>query len=1533
MPEVVAVVSIGAKVWVPAEKGSPDIFTEAEVLAIDEFSATVRTVKGHRLETLDLAAQAPLICNPTVEGDMTGLHYIHEPGILYNLEQRSYQSFPYTFMGSVLCAVNPLKPIPNPSEVGTRKVLLGAPHPYAVSENAFQQMTFQGSRELVAMEKGQGGSLRKASQSIVIGGESGAGKTESAKMVLQQLVTRQALKGDGSLNGLDDRLLGTNPILEAFGNATTLRNPNSSRFGKMLRLHFNPPSSSRGSDEEWVLKGATVQSYLLERSRVTTHEPGERGYHIMYYVVAGCADKMDPCFDNLKLEAGPENFSYCKPLHEKLDAAHNKSMVPELVEAMKAIGFSSDDMKGIFEVVAAILHMGNIEFGEKDTNDGATSFASNPDVLNTCATLFGVEPEPLTRIFCERRFEVAGNEMMTVRNARAAGFARDAVAKAVYSGLFDLIMAKIDVALGGAGSDPDHISTIGVLDIFGFETFQVNGFEQLLINYTNEALQGTFNSQIFIAEAALYQKEGLYGADSYLGQPADNSICVELLQGIPGEKSKEQGLLMTIDSEGRVPDPSDSKMNQRLHSNFAKHPCMVRPHPKDAAQVFIIRHYAETVTYTIGTFLEKNNDRLPDDMESTLKASTKTTLKDIFHVQEKSAAAAAASAKKPTTSKAPPPKPGSKPRKPPAKSIVHKFQGQIKQLIDDLEITKCSFIRCVKPNAAMKRDDSDPTWFDRKYVQKQLNALNVSQTAEVLRNGFPTRIEYATLVDSYVKVLPESALKSWQNSQVQGGGKDNKSFTRALFYAFDIDSEIYKLGLTRVFFKGGKLAELDAVMKSATSDSISQEVVKKFTYFYARVKWRRAAVLSLCQNRMLVALEKSRLRIRTATKIQAFARMQIQRAKYKALTRGAIMAQKIHRGRVARKAHQRMLASLTEAAKKRLEDAKIKADKAAIEQAEQAEREIREAVERKEREEKERAEVVERALEQQKEERDEEEALFNVKRRSSMLPARTTVVGFSNKVAIRGGGKLRPKPLAPPPSMLPPPPPPPDDDDIPPPPPDEPPPEEPKRNKRSSFFAKIKNQQEEDFQVPTNGWVFLRSERSRKSVGIMGRLKGSNQYKWDKYYFVLVKPDRKISFYKSNDQRELVRELSVPETAKLQKNVTDKSKPYASEITDTADPTRSDFLAFEKDVSWKKFCKDFELCVVGFKTSVPAQEESRAARGLGAKQVDLKIVAQLNLLLFRKQITQKEFDDLLQNEAKQEQAESEEASKSKLTELGQLPPLKNILAENIPFDDGKLSCGCAGIIRKIDHVSFEEIFMLGIDMRFSLNEFPDKPVGWQVAHKFREYKNMFHQLSDSDISSLTSDARLAIPAFPQLDFGSYAKRINREHNEKLCKEVEVWMQQFWKVIPQCSEDDYEAGEEDDYFPGDKTVKDPNMVASNWRSVRDPETGEIYWNNKITGDTRYEDPTANLPKDNDDGDSADKLPPGWEEILDPETDEVYYFNEETSETTWDRPVLHSKPEEAKTLELKDILHVDLVNKFFDLQQNVDAMKQALAEQKA
>jgi hypothetical protein len=575
------------------------------------------------------------------------------------------------------------------------------------------------------------------------------------------------------------------------------------------------------------------------------------------------------------------------------------------------------------------------------------------------------------------------------------------------------------------------------------------------------------------------------------------------------------------------------------------------------------------------------------------------------------------------------------------------------------------------------------------------------------------------------------------------------------------------------------------------------------------------------------------------------------------------------------------------------------------------------------------------ALEHQQESRQEEEVVFTQNRRKSMMPGRRTTVApmmagdGRMKLALKPGGKLRPKPMMP--KNLPPPPafddlpPPPPDDDLPPPPSDLPPPPStavapaPKvKEKRKSFFEKLAKQQEEDFKVAATGYLFYRMEKPRKSLSLMSKLMSSGpKFKWERMFYVLDKPTRMLTLYGDADRKSKIKEITLPATTKINKHTSDKQKPHAAQITDSNDTSKLHYVGFETENLWKRFVKDVDDCVVGFRATVPDKEQREI------KQVDLKVVAQLNLLLFRKQITQKEFDELFAraNEdaaAAADAEEKEREEKAKLEDL-KLEPLTNIIAVNVPYGDGRLSCGNPGLVRKIDHQTFEEVFMLGLQMRYFLNEYPEKVVGWQVSHKFNEFETLSVVLRDPS-GELSSDSRLKLPDFPVLNYGSFAKRINREHNEALAKQIEDWTKKVWAMLPSKDADIYV----EDSVPPPPAPVDPSKDPANWRSVRDADTGELYWNNKVTGETRYDDPFLDL-----DGGAVDNgLPPNWEEIMDAETGEVYYYNNKTEETSWERPVKTEK-QVKKKLELKDLLHVEAMNSFFDVKGNVESLKMAVS----
>jgi myosin heavy subunit len=899
---------VGSEVWIPSAE---TVWAEGSVLAVNGNLATIKDQNGKVLQ-VDMATTPAFLRNPTVAADVTALHYIHEPGILYCLEQRSAISEPYTLLGSVLVAINPLMRIPDPPGLLGKKKANGFPHQFGIAEMAFAQMVFAEGRK--AGKKGEEEII--SNQSVVISGESGAGKTESAKNVLRHLVARN--ESAGGTSNLDDRLLSSNPILEAFGNASTLRNHNSSRFGKFLKLHFLE-TKRPGDSALWTIAGASVVTYLLERSRITTHNVGERGYHIFYQLRDGAPDDVK---QKLGLNQTKE-YRYMTARGEAMKMIGTKMKMDDKKEyldmdlAFTKLGLSDQVKASLFQALAGVLHLGNVEFDNEEKAEGNVAAVKKGGygALEWAAKMFDLKPDALSLMLRETEVK-AGTEFVTKkRDGPSAAFARDAVAKAAYSNLFDWIVDMVNEALiMDKTRDMNTLPFIGVLDIFGFESFDKNDFEQLLINYTNEALQGTFNKQVFVAEIELYKREGLMTGDGGMAAPPDNSVCMELLAG----KGKVSGLLKVIDQECQAPQANDEKMNKMLAKTFEKNPCMVKPHPKDAATVFIIKHYAGVVTYSVGRFIEKNADKVPKEVGVTFSKSSLPLVASLFKMDTGGGKAFGGA------------------------SILGKFTAQVSNLIETLESSRDSFIRCVKPSPAMIRTpEMGISWFDRRYVTQQLKCLSVPQTAEVLKSGLPTRVPYEVLTENYMTVLPEEAISMWKRL----GGGDLKSFMSALFYAFEVPPECYRTGVTRVFFKSGELSTLDKIMESASrwatedTDKTKEEkakVVKRFKFFYARAVWRKVIIRQMIVDRFCGIIEKARAKVRAANKIQCFGKMITLRRHFRLMRRGALMSQKMWRGKKGRRRVAKMrlemkeeLKQRAELAKKREEENRIKAREAA----------------------------------------------------------------------------------------------------------------------------------------------------------------------------------------------------------------------------------------------------------------------------------------------------------------------------------------------------------------------------------------------------------------------------------------------------------------------------------------------------------------------------------------------------------------------------------------------------------------------------
>ena len=865
--------AVGDKVWI-FDKKSPRVYDLGTILnAVEDLDQVyVRRDHDEHESFTKNVYEADLAFGSTGHPDMTGMKIINEPQILENLRVRSESKHPYTYMGAVLLAVNPLVKIASKLKAGDASVHLH-PHPFGLAELAYRQMLFTLNRPDENAEV-------PPDQTIVVSGESGAGKTVSSKMVLQHIVRRS-----GGGEELTKAMLGSNPILEAFGNARTLRNPNSSRFGKMMKVHFNPNGKE--------IIGASIVTYLLERSRITSHEPGERNFHVFYELLAGADDEL---LESLHLRKEmPYQFLMARssrgdPGARLMSYDLDSENYVELVDCLKDIGIEDEVLRRLWSVVAAVIHFGNVQIEEKEVNKYRQAEFVQPEEgerspQQNVAELLGIDVKLLEETLCTR--EIGTDEVIRTRLSEVdAKKNLDGVVKALYNNMFRFIVQKINSSIWMKLGDEDPV--IGVLDIFGFETFAKNDFEQLLINYTNEALQKVFNKQVLEREAEIYAREKLSltledkkALDPSIVYDKNNAACIELFQGVSSAKGKKkQGIFAMIHDEGREINPSDSKLLKRLHKSFGAKRDGVPKYPQFGAinkvkmsEQFSIVHYAGTVYYTVGNFIEKNNDLLPKSVNEMFDSSSHDFVKSIWEhgrsVDKNS-------------------------RNPP--SIVSRFAGQMQDLAESLNDTQCSFIRCIKPNSRLKLGKG---WFNRAYIVRQLKHLSVPKTAEILKCGLPTRIYYAQLVEQYKEIISREDIPSfYYNTETDD---DTKAFITALFHAFNIKRSSYKLGLTRVFFRVGELDELRLVLQAADSwlsDSLSSDVLEEkariitaFKQYHLRWRWKVIFARLRCSHRFIMLLENIRrqknLRLYSATKIQKTFRGFVERRKY-----AAIIAQK-----------------------------------------------------------------------------------------------------------------------------------------------------------------------------------------------------------------------------------------------------------------------------------------------------------------------------------------------------------------------------------------------------------------------------------------------------------------------------------------------------------------------------------------------------------------------------------------------------------------------------------------------------------------
>uniref|UniRef100_A0A8B9CXG2 Myosin X n=1 Tax=Anser brachyrhynchus TaxID=132585 RepID=A0A8B9CXG2_9AVES len=639
--------------------------------------------------------------------DMSMLGDLHEAAILLNLHQRYQQGNIYTNIGSILASVNPYKPIPGLYSVDAidlyRQHRLGElpPHIFATANECYCCLW-----------------KRHDSQCVLISGESGAGKTESTKLLLKFLsaMSQTSLGAPASEKSthVEEAILESSPILEAFGNAKTVYNNNSSRFGKFIQLHFSQHGHIQGGRE--VL-------YLLEPNRVVHQNPGERNYHIFYALLAGVSGEMK---ESLSLSE-PETYRYLNQSGCVSDENLNDiEMFSKVMTAMKVVDFSTEEIRDIFKLLSGTLHLGNVEFM---TAGGAQ--ITTKAVLNIASDLLGLDAFQLSEVLTQRSMILRGEEISSPLTVEQAADSRDSLSMALYSQCFSWLISKINTKIKGK----ENFKSVGILDIFGFENFQVNRFEQFNINYANEKLQEYFNKHIFSLEQLEYNREGInWEAIDWM----DNAECLDLIE-------KKLGLLALVNEESRFPKGTDNTLLEKLHSQHMSNHYYVKPRVTD--HQFGIRHYAGEVLYDVRGFLEKNRDTFRDDILNMLKDSRLDFIYDLFErVCSRSSEETL--------------KMGTQRRRP---TVSSQFRDSLHSLMATLSTSNPFFIRCIKPNT-----EKAPNLFNPDVVLNQLRYSGMLETVKVRRAGFPIRRLFQDFLNNSKAVcadflqIYDSSKKEWQ---------------------------------------------------------------------------------------------------------------------------------------------------------------------------------------------------------------------------------------------------------------------------------------------------------------------------------------------------------------------------------------------------------------------------------------------------------------------------------------------------------------------------------------------------------------------------------------------------------------------------------------------------------------------------------------------------------------------------------------------------------------------------------------------------
>ncbi|XP_026089910.1 myosin heavy chain, fast skeletal muscle-like [Carassius auratus] len=756
------------------------------------------TVKTHCGKTVTVKEDDIFQMNPPKFDkmeDMAMMTHLNEPSVLFNLKERYAAWMIYTYSGLFCATVNPYKWLPVYDAIVVagyrgKKRIEAPPHIFSISDNAYQFMLTD-----------------RENQSILITGESGAGKTVNTKRVIQYFATvamagpKKTESASGKMQGsLEDQIIAANPLLEAYGNAKTIRNDNSSRFGKFIRIHFGTTGK---------LAKADIETYLLEKSRVTFQLSAERSYHIFYQLMTGHKPEL---LEALLISTNPYDYPMISQGEITVKSIDDVEEFIATDTAIDILGFTADEKISIYKLTGAVMHHGAMKFKQKQREEQAEPDGN--EAADKIAYLMGINSADMLKALCYPRVKV-GNEMVTKgQTVPQVNNAVSALCKSVYEKMFLWMVVRINEMLNTTNPREFYI---GVLDIAGFEIFDYNSLEQLCINFTNEKLQQFFNHTMFVLEQEEYKKEGIEWAFIDFGM--DLAACIELIE-------KPMGIFSILEEECMFPKATDSSFKNKLHDqHLGKCAAFQKPKPaKGKAEAhFSLVHYAGTVDYNITGWLEKNKDPLNDSVVQLYQKSALKVLALLYVAVPEEGGGKKAGKKKGGS----------------FQTVSALFRENLAKLMTNLRSTHPHFVRCLIPN-----ESKTPGLMENFLVIHQLRCNGVLEGIRICRKGFPSRIHYGDFKQRY-KILNASVIP-------EGHFIDNKKATEKLLGSIDVDHTQYKFGHTKVFFKAGLLGALEEMRdeKLVNLVTMTQALARGYVTRKEFVKMmeRRESIFSIQYN-------------------------------------------------------------------------------------------------------------------------------------------------------------------------------------------------------------------------------------------------------------------------------------------------------------------------------------------------------------------------------------------------------------------------------------------------------------------------------------------------------------------------------------------------------------------------------------------------------------------------------------------------------------------------------------------------------------